>query len=116
MMSDYRVVLSKLSEEDGGGWLATSDDLPGCMADGETPEEALKDWEGAEAAWLDANAKMGRPTPKPSSIPSHSGIFTVRMPVFLHTRLAARAETERTSINQFVTAVIAKELGKREGT
>ena len=37
----YPVIVSPLSEEDGGGFLATVPDLPGCMSDGETPEEAI---------------------------------------------------------------------------
>ena len=31
-----------LSDEDGGGYLATFPDLPGCMADAETIEEAVR--------------------------------------------------------------------------
>ena len=37
---DYAVMIAPLSAEDGGGFLATVPDLPGCMSDGETPEEA----------------------------------------------------------------------------
>ena len=36
---DYPFEIRPLSEEDGGGFLITFPDLPGCMADGETPEE-----------------------------------------------------------------------------
>ena len=35
------VVITPLTAEDGGGFAATVPDLPGCMSDGETPEEAL---------------------------------------------------------------------------
>lgn len=34
---DYPIEVRPLAEEDGGGFLATFPDLPGCMADGETP-------------------------------------------------------------------------------
>ena len=37
----YPVIVSPLSEADGGGFAATVPDLPGCMSDGETPEEAI---------------------------------------------------------------------------
>ncbi|CAK0770758.1 hypothetical protein WCLP8_4630002 [uncultured Gammaproteobacteria bacterium] len=38
--------LSPLSEADGGGWLAEVPDLPGCMSDGATPEEAAQTGHG----------------------------------------------------------------------
>jgi predicted RNase H-like HicB family nuclease len=44
--------LSPLNEQEGGGWLITWPDLPGCMSEGETPEEALKNGREAFAAWM----------------------------------------------------------------
>lgn len=32
--------VQQLPAEDGGGFVATVPDLPGCISDGETPEEA----------------------------------------------------------------------------
>ena len=37
---EYPVVIEPLSKDDGGGFAAIVPDLPGCMSDGETPEEA----------------------------------------------------------------------------
>lgn len=37
----YAHVIEPLSDEDGGGYLITFPDLPGCMADGETLEETM---------------------------------------------------------------------------
>ena len=39
----YPVEIRPLSPDEGGGWLATFPDLPGCMGDGETPEAAIED-------------------------------------------------------------------------
>ena len=39
---DYPFELRPLTKAEGGGWLITWPDLPGCMSDGETPEEALE--------------------------------------------------------------------------
>ena len=36
MKLEYAVRIERLA--DGGGYLATVPDLPGCMSDGETPE------------------------------------------------------------------------------
>ncbi len=38
---DYRVKIEPLAQEDGGGFVATAPDLPGCVSDGETPEDAV---------------------------------------------------------------------------
>ncbi|MEO6610324.1 MAG: type II toxin-antitoxin system HicB family antitoxin [Aestuariivirga sp.] len=62
----YPVVVQPLKDEDGGGFIATAPDLPGCMSDGETPEEALKNVQDAIAAWIEAANDMGRKIPKPS--------------------------------------------------
>lgn len=66
---EYRVVITPLPLEEGGGFLATVPDLPGCMSDGETPEEAIRQVQDAIAAWLEAAADMGRPVPAPSRNP-----------------------------------------------
>ena len=61
----YPVLISPLSAEDGGGFLATVPDLPGCMSDGETPQEALANAEDAIESWLEAARDLGRDIPSP---------------------------------------------------
>ena len=63
---DYPVVIEPLPAEDGGGFIATVPDLPGCMSDGDTPEEALANVRDAVAAWIEEARALGRPVPKPS--------------------------------------------------
>ena len=65
---EYPIIVSPLSEDDGGGFLATVPDLPGCMSDGETPEEAVVNVQDAIAVWLEAAAEMGRALPIPSKV------------------------------------------------
>ena len=62
----YPVLIEPLTEEDGGGFLATVPDLPGCMSDGETPEEAILNVQDAIQAWMEAAEDMGQPIPEPS--------------------------------------------------
>jgi len=64
----YPVIVSPLSEEDGGGFLATVPDLPGCMSDGETPAEAIDNVQDAIEEWLDLARKLGREIPVPSKV------------------------------------------------
>lgn len=50
----------------GGGFLATFPDLPGCMADGETPEEAVIEAKDAFECWMEARKEWGREYSKPT--------------------------------------------------
>src|SRR5262245_20566443 len=61
----YSVVLRPLAPEDGGGWIALVPDLPGCMSDGESADEALYNVREAIEEWKDAAARLGRPVPEP---------------------------------------------------
>jgi antitoxin HicB len=63
---EYPVLIEPLSAEDGGGFLATVPDLPGCMSDGETPEEALAHVRDAVEAWIEEARTPGRTVPPPS--------------------------------------------------
>jgi antitoxin HicB len=63
---EYPVVVEPLPSEDGGGFVATVPDLPGCMSDGTTPEEALSNVQDAIATWIEAAKDLGHAVPKPS--------------------------------------------------
>ena len=65
---DYRVTVAPLSAEDGGGYTAIVPDLPGCRADGETPQEALDQAYDAIVCWLEAAEELGRPIPQPNRL------------------------------------------------
>lgn len=63
---DYPVRVERLLEEDGGGFAAYALDLPGCMSDGETQEEALKNLRDAISEWIEQATAMGREVPLPT--------------------------------------------------
>ena len=48
----YPFEIQPLTAEEGGGYLITFPDLPGCMSDGETIEAAIGNGADAETAWL----------------------------------------------------------------
>ncbi|MCC5863427.1 MAG: type II toxin-antitoxin system HicB family antitoxin [Gammaproteobacteria bacterium] len=75
---EYPFELRPLSEGEGGGWLITFPDLPGCMSDGESPEEAVANGRDALAAWVAAAREAGREVPRPGELPS--GKFIARIP------------------------------------
>ena len=62
----YAIIVEPLSAEDGGGFVATVPDLPGCMSDGETPQEALTNVEDAIRAWIEAANELGHVVPQPT--------------------------------------------------
>ncbi len=52
------------SEEDQA-FIADVPELPGCMAHGSTPDEALKNAQEAMQLWLDTAREFGDPIPEP---------------------------------------------------
>ena len=104
------------SERDGvsARWTATIEELPGCAAQGQTPDAAVELLRGAMQSWIEAALAQGREIPLPSGRPvkppassSHSGRFLVRMPGALHSQLARAAERDHLSLNRFITNVLA---------
>jgi antitoxin HicB len=61
----YSVVVEPLSMEEGGGYVGRVPALAGCMSDGETPEEALRNVEDAIKCWLEEAHALGRLIPEP---------------------------------------------------
>ena len=108
----YPFELRPLAKEEGGGWLITFPDLPGCMSDGETPAEAIINGEEALQSWLETAREFGDAIPQPGEI--QNAKFVQRLPKSLHTRLRARAKQEGVSMNTLVTAIIAEALGRRK--
>jgi antitoxin HicB len=58
--------IGPLDGDEGGGWLIEFSDLPGCMSDGATREEALHNGADARDCWIAAMRAAGRPIPPPS--------------------------------------------------
>ena len=66
MKLEYAVRIERLADGNGGGYLATAPDLPGCMSDGETPEEPLKNIQEAIVSWIEAAQEWKMDIPRPS--------------------------------------------------
>ena len=49
----YSFEMRPLSNENGKGFLVTFPDLPGCISDGETIEEAIANAMDAEHSWIE---------------------------------------------------------------
>jgi antitoxin HicB len=68
MIYRYRIALRPLTADEGGGWLAEVPDLPGCLSDGETPQEATDNVMDEIASWIEAAAEDGRRVPQPFGV------------------------------------------------
>lgn len=109
---EYPFQMRPLSSEEGGGWLISFPDLPGCMSDGATPEEAMANGKDALDAWVAAMHEAGKAVPEPDQLPS--GRFVARVPRSIHARLAQRAQQEGVSMNSLVSSFLAESLGRRD--
>jgi antitoxin HicB len=105
-----RIELRQLTAEEGGGWLVSFPDMPGCMSDGENPEEALHNAAEAESAWLAANSKWGnvKKTESPARL-------VARLPRSIHRNLQERASEEGVSVNTMMVTLLAHGLGEIAG-
>jgi predicted RNase H-like HicB family nuclease len=59
------MIVEPLAQDEGGGFVAIVPDLPGCMSDGETAEEAVRNVRDAIIAWIEEAQAIGRPVPQP---------------------------------------------------
>jgi antitoxin HicB len=97
----------QITREDESTWFARVVELPGCMTEGDTPEEAAAMIQDALAAWLEVALEDGRLIPEPQTTESYSGRFVVRVPRTLHQQLVEAAEQEGVSPNQFINVALA---------
>jgi antitoxin HicB len=106
-----RFEIRPLSKEEGGGYLVEFPDFPGCVADGETPEMAVREGRDALASYLLTLEELGRPVPETGEV--YGGQWRQRVPKSLHAALARRAEREGVSLNMLVTTMLAEGIGRR---
>lgn len=63
MDSRYEIIIFWSDEDDA--YVAEVPELPGCMADGQTYQEALANAEQAIQEWIETAQEIGRPIPPP---------------------------------------------------
>ena len=107
---DYRIAIRPLLKEEGRGYLVEYPEIPGCMSDGETIEEAIANGRAALRDCLDVFKESGRKTPK---LGVEAAQWRQRLPRTLYLTLTEQAKSEGVSINSLVTAMIAEAVGSR---
>ena len=64
---DYPIDLSRRDEGDDSYWVCEIPDLPGCVADGETPDEAVESLSEVRRLWIAARLEHGHRVPEPTN-------------------------------------------------
>lgn len=103
-----------------GGYFARVVELPGCMTEASSAAEALEALEDARAAWIAVALDQGLKIPLPVAAGDYSGKIFVRTSRQLHKMVAEAAARHGVSMSQWVSEVLAREVGasghpEREG-
>ena len=110
MLDNYLIVIEK--SKDGYG--AYCPDVPGCVAVGDTPDEARKEFLEALEFHFEGLKEDGLPIPQPVSSFAFtsedcSGILNVRTKKSTHLKLIKLAEQENVSVSHLVNDAIIKQ-------
>src|SRR5688572_8634307 len=106
MALPYRVEL--VPDEDG--WFVSIPELPGCISQGTTSDEALEMIRDAQRLWLQTALGDGISIPEPgASKHSYSGKFNVRVPKSLHHDLIRAADAQGVSLNLYIATALAQD-------
>lgn len=112
MALPYRIEL--IPDPEDGGYVVRIPDLPGCMSQGDTVEEAIEMIRDAQRGWLTVALEHGDPIPEPRSVRAYSGQLNVRLPKSVHRALVDAAHAEGVSLNLYVSTVLAHAVGLNE--
>ncbi len=108
MKLPYNFIIQKVNDESGEYFYARVMELDGCQSDGETFDEAYQNILDAMEGYIEAKLENGFDVPLPGSEDRYSGKFVVRVPKSLHRSLAAAAEREGVSLNQYALYKLSK--------
>lgn len=97
---------ARIKRNSDGTYFAEIEELPGCMTEADTRDDVLKMLEDAKEAWLEIALERSIDIPEPSE-DNFSGKFNVRVPKFLHRKLAYRAKSEGVSLNTLISTTLA---------
>lgn len=114
---EYSFNVKKIKVEEHVFFVIESNILKGCVAQGDTLDDALALFSELEREWLETAKKYDIPIPKESiqEETSYSGKLMIRLSKSLHKKIAQEAEKESTSINQLIVSILSESIGYKKG-
>lgn len=111
-LDQYKALVysAEVVREEDGIVVAFHPDLAGCVAQGETADEALANLDQARASWLEVRLAERLPIPEPPD-EEYSGRYLLRMTPALHAALARRARRQGVSLSHLITTVLSEFVG-----
>lgn len=106
----FQFTVRPLSKAEGGGYLVEYPDIPGCMSDGETIEEAIANGREALRDCIAVFQESGRKVPKPCI---EAAQWRQSLPRTLYSKLTKQAAYEGVGTNSLVTAISAEAIGSK---
>lgn len=103
----------RITPDEAGGYVASILEFPGCVAEGETPDEAIRNLDKAALSWVKVALANNYEFRDPVSFDGCSGKIALRMPRGLHKQVAELAELEDISVNQLLVSAIAAYVGAK---
>ena len=98
-------------DKESGTYTAQILEFPGCIAEGDTIQEAHERLEETALSWIEAAVDLGQEVPPPASVSEYGGKIALRLPKSLHRQVALAAERDGTSINQFIVMAVSERVG-----
>lgn len=106
MKLPYRMNLAY--DDESEAWIVRYPDLPGCIAHGATPEEAIAEGEEAKVLWIESALDENQNVPEPQAEPIYSGKLVLRLPKSLHEAAVESADREGISLNSYLVQLVSE--------
>lgn len=109
---DYKIEITPISKEMGGGYEASIPELGkyAFIGYGKTPSEAIRDLNKTKKQYFKEFIQKEIDIPEPEERKEFRGEFLLRMPKFLHQELYEAAKANETSLNQYMNILLTRNL------
>ncbi|ADH97851.1 type II toxin-antitoxin system HicB family antitoxin [Salisediminibacterium selenitireducens] len=104
----YHIVTNAVRDEVGHYYVARVLEFDGCIATGETQEEAHQMVNEVMESYIEDMLEDGDAIPEPVGDDHFSGNVRLRMPKSLHRDLSRAAKLEGVSLNQYLISKLSK--------
>ena len=104
----YEANIYQMEVENHVFWIAESKSLKGCVGQGETSEEAIRELEVNEQEWIVTAKEFGIPIPSPAAkVPlKNTGKFALRLAPNIYSESCEIADALGISMNQYFSNAI----------